>query len=250
MNPPASVYDTIGRSYSATRRQDPRVAAQLWSALGSARSVLNVGAGTGSYEPTDRTVVALEPSPTMIAQRRERTDRVVRGVAGALPFADGSFDATLAVFTVHHWPDQVVGLRELRRVGRRQVILFFESFVDHDYWALEYWPEALELPSEQHAPTADFFRLHLQVRELQPVLVPRDCLDGFGAAYWARPEAYLDPDVQAGMSWLALLPSAVRAQGTTRLAADLESGEWHRKHADLLSLDVYDAGYRILIAEG
>jgi SAM-dependent methyltransferase len=250
MTPPTPVYDTIGRSYSATRREEPRVAAQLWSALGSSQSVLNVGAGTGSYEPTDRDVVALEPSPTMIAQRRDRTDRVVRGVAGNLPFVDDSFDAALAVFTVHHWPDQGAGLRELRRVARHQVVLFCEPFVLHDFWVLPYFPEARELPSEQHMPTESTFRAHLAVREVQPLLIPRDCVDGFGAAFWARPEAYLDPDVQAGMSWLALLAPEVRARGTARLAADLESGEWHRKHADLLSLDVYDAGYRILIAEG
>ncbi len=243
-------YDVIGRSYSATRREEPRVAAQVWAALGDARTVLNVGAGTGNYEPADRTVVALEPSPTMIAQRRDRTTRVVRGAAEALPFPDRSFDATLAVLTVHHWLDRDVGVRELRRVAPRQVVFFFEPLADHNLWALRYFAEARDLPTEQDPPSEAFFRSHLRVRDVVPVLVPRDCLDGFGAAYWARPEAYLHPDVQAGMSWLAQLPPDVLARGTARLAADLESGEWHRRFGHLLDLDTYDAGYRLLIAEG
>jgi len=247
---PSERYDEIGRSYSATRREEPRVAAYIWDALGDARTVLNVGAGTGSYEPTDRTIVALEPSPTMIAQRRDRTTRVVRGAAEALPFPDRSFDAAFAVLTVHHWLDRDAGMRELHRVSARQVVLFFEPFLDHDFWALRYFPEALDVPTEIDPPGEAFFRSHLRVRDVQTVPVPRDCVDGFGAAFWARPEAYLDPDVQAGMSCLALLPPDQLALGTARLAAELESGEWHRRFGHLLDLDTYDAGYRLLIAEG
>jgi SAM-dependent methyltransferase len=249
MTPAAPLYDQLGRSYSSTRREDPRLAAQLHAALGDGRSVVNVGAGTGNYEPTDRLVVAVEPSTAMIGQRRrDRTRRVVRGVAESLPFPDAVFDAGLAVFTIHHWHDRVTGVRELRRVAARQIVLFYEALTDHDFWVLEYFPEARDLPSERNAPSEEFLRSELDVREVQPVLVPRDCIDGFAAAHWSRPHAYLDPDVQAGMSVLALLPPEVRARGTARLADDLESGEWHRRYGHLLEMDEYDAGYRLAIA--
>jgi SAM-dependent methyltransferase len=247
--PAAPLYDDLGRTYSATRREDPRVAAQIWAALGVGRSLLNVGAGTGSYEPTDRMVVALEPSLQMIGQRAQRTRRVVQGNAEQLPFADGAFDASLAVFTVHHWTDREAGLGELRRVSKRQVVLFFEPLEVHQFWALDYFEEAKALPSEQNAPSERLLRALLPVREVQAVLVPRDCVDGFGAAYWARPEAYLDPAVQAGMSWMALLPAAALGRGTDRLRRDLASGAWDAQHGHLRSTDSYAAGYRLAIAE-
>jgi SAM-dependent methyltransferase len=246
---PAHLYDDLGRTYSATRREDPRIATQIWAALGAGRSLLNVGAGTGSYEPTDRLVVALEPSSAMISQRRRRTRRVVRAVAERMPFADATFDASLAVFTVHHWADREAGLRELRRVSGRQVVLFAEPSLVHRFWAVDYFEETKTLPSEQNAPTEDLLRELLPVREVRTVLVPRDCVDGFGAAFWARPEAYLEPAVQAGTSWLALLPAAVLARGTERLRNDLASGAWDARHGHLRSLDAYDAGYRLVVAE-
>ncbi len=244
-----SLYDELGRTYSATRTEDPRVAAQIWAALGAGRSLVNVGAGTGSYEPTDRVVVALEPSLEMIGQRDQRTPRVVQGRAEQLPFPDSSFDAALAVLTVHHWTDRQAGLTELRRVAKRQVVLFFEPLEVHQFWALDYFEEARELPSERNAPSEELLRALLSVREVQTVLVPRDCIDGFGAAFWARPEAYTDPAVQAGMSWMALLPAPVRERGTAHLRSDLASGAWDEKHGYLRSMDNYDAGYRLAIAE-
>lgn len=247
--PAAHLYDVLGRTYSATRREDPQVAAHIWTALGVGRSLLNVGAGTGSYEPTDRMVVALEPSQEMIGQRVQRTHRVVRGIAEQLPFADATFDASLAVFTVHHWTDREAGLSELRRVSKRQVVVFFEPLVVHQFWAVDYFEETKELPSEQNAPSERLLRALLPVREVQTVLVPRDCVDGFGAAFWARPEAYLDPAVQAGTSWMALLPAAVLERGTDRLRGDLASGAWDARHGHLRSMDTYDAGYRLAIAE-
>jgi SAM-dependent methyltransferase len=211
--------------------------------------LLNVGAGTGSYEPADRMVVALEPSQEMIRQRVRRTHRVVRGIAEQLPFADATFDAALAVFTVHHWTDREAGLRELRRVSRRQVVLFAEPSLVHQFWAVDYFEETKELPSEQNAPSERLLRALLPVREVQTVVVPRNCVDGFGAAFWARPEAYLDPVVQAGTSWMALLPAAVLKRGTERLRRDLESGAWDAQHGHLRFKDAYDAGYRLVIAE-
>lgn len=247
-NDAGRLYDQIGRTYAKTRREDPRIAAVIHDALGSARAVVNVGAGAGSYEPRDRDVVAVEPSPRMIEQRVGRSRSVVRAVAEDLPFVDAAFDAAMAVLTVHHWPDPRAGLDELRRVSRRQVVFFYEPLRTHDFWGLDYFPEALDLPQEQAPPDEALLRAHLEVRAVRPVLVPHDCEDGFGAAYWARPEAYLDPDVQAGMSWLALLPDEARTRGAERLRADLASGEWDRRHGHLRSTAEFDAGYRIAIA--
>lgn len=244
----APLYEVIGTTYTATRQEDSRVAAAVRDALGAAATVVNVGAGTGSYEPADRTVVAVEPSPTMVTQRRGRTRRVVRAVAEALPFPDASFAAGLAVLTVHHWADPAAGLRELARVSRRQVVLFFEPLHTHDFWALDYFPEARDLPSERRAPGEDLLRATLAVREVRRVLVPLDCRDGFGTAFYGRPEAYLDPIVQAGMSWLALLPDDARRRGTGRLRADLASGAWDRRHGHLRTQPTYDGGYRLAVA--
>ncbi len=242
-------YDDIGRSYSTTRREDPRIAAPILRALGSG-SVLNVGAGSGNYEPTDRPVVALEPSAQMVEHRPAGTAPAVRGMAESIPFADRSFDVALAILTVHHWGDPVVGLRELARVADRQVVFYFETEVTHRFWALDYFPEAFALPTEVDPPGETLLRAHLDIVEITPVLIPHDCMDGFGAAYWGRPEAYLDPDVQAGMSWLALLSESARHAGTERLRAALDSGEWDRRHGALRSQEWFDGGYRLAVATG
>jgi SAM-dependent methyltransferase len=181
------LYEDIGRSYSKTRREDPRIAAEIHACLGRTGPVVNVGAGTGNYEPTDRPVIAVEPSLEMLRQRRGRTRHVVRGVAEALPFSNAAFATAIAVLTMHHWADPHAGLRELRRVSTRQVVFFFEPLHTHNFWALEYFPEAARVPSERNAPGEELLREVLRVREIRPVLVPHDCLDGFGAAFWARP---------------------------------------------------------------
>lgn len=244
------LYDEIGTSYAATRREDSRISALIWDAIGPGRSLLNVGAGTGSYEPADRDVVAVEPSPTMIAQRRGRSPLVVQGIAEHLPFPTQSFDAALAVLTVHHWTDRAAGLAELRRVSRRQVVFFFEPLETHGFWGLEYFEEARDLPFEKDAPGEELLRACLNVSEVRPALVPKDCTDGFGTAFWARPEDYLEPDVQNGMSWIACLPPDARARGTAKLAEDLASGAWDRRFGHLRAMDMYDGGYRIAVATG
>ena len=242
-------YDRIGTSYTRTRRTDPRIAARLHGALSDARRVLNVGAGTGNYEPSDRSVIAVEPSATMVAQRPPGAAPVVRAYAEALPFAAGTFDATLAVFTVHHWPQPERGLAELRRVAPRQVFLTFDHSFDEDFWLVaEYLPEirALDTGSDAHA-AAGIARV-LDVRSVEPLPVPADCVDGFAACYWSRPEAYLDPDVQAGISCLAMLEPEVLAHGTGRLRADLASGAWDARHGHLRERPELDLGYRVVVA--
>jgi SAM-dependent methyltransferase len=241
-------YDTIGVTYTSTRREDPRIRRQIHAALGDAATILNVGAGTGSYEPAGRTVVAVEPSEAMVRQRVDRSPLVVRAVAEQLPVPTASFDAALAVLTMHHWHDVDGGLAELARVSRRQVVFFFEPLHTHSFWALDYFPEALDLPTERDAPGEAELRRRLDVRAIEPILVPADCEDGFGAAYWRRPEAYTDPLVHAGMSWLAMLPDDVRRRGSERLAGDLASGAWDRRYGYLRAQDRFDGGYRLAIA--
>ncbi len=242
------VYQSIGAGYSAARRPDPRIQRLILTALGDARSVVNVGAGTGNYEPTDRRVVAVEPSLAMIAQRRSGAGSVTRAVAEALPFGDQTFDAALATFTLHHWTDLARGMSELRRVARRQVILLFEPWDSWQFWLVEYFPECQSLPSEISAPGIDDVRAHLDVHTVVTVPVPADCVDGFAGAYWRRPEAYLDPSVRAGISSLAQLSAEVAERCVQRLRQDLESGEWDARYGYLRELPEIDLGYRLVIA--
>lgn len=243
-------YDRIGRSYAGRRQPDPRIAAQILEALGGAERVLNVGAGAGSYEPADRSVVALEPSVTMRAQRPGGAAPCVAGVAGALPFADGAFDAAMTVLSLHHWPDQRAGLAELQRVSRRQVILTFDPAFHDRLWVVrDYLPEAADLPGSRPLGV-DAIADQLGGGEVQVVPVPADCLDGFFWAYWRRPEAYLDPSVQASISGIAQLPADVVARGTAALATDLATGRWHERNAHLLERSEIDGGYRLVVAGG
>jgi SAM-dependent methyltransferase len=216
-------------------------------ALGGSSSVISVGAGTGSYEPRGRLVVALEPSRTMIAQRAADAAPVVQGVAEYLPFAGNAFDAALAVLTVHHWPNARRGLDEMRRVSHRQVVMTWDPAVASAYWLIsEYLPEMAT--SEARLTTYEAISNILGTGDVRVVPVPHDCTDGFMASYWRRPELYLDPDARAAISGIALLEDRVVERGMRALAADLETGAWHRRHADLLQREDFDAGYRLVVA--
>ena len=243
------VYDSIGTTYSSTRRPDPRVAAQITAALGDARTVINVGAGAGSYEPP-QTVLAVEPSSVMIAQRPVDAAPVLQAFAESIPIEDDSADAVMALLTVHHWTDLEAGIAELRRIARRRiVVLTWDQTITRQFWLLgEYLPEAAAFDDTRAVPV-DRLAALLGDARVEPVLVPHDCTDGFGAAYWRRPEAYLDPAVRAGMSMLAQTGDEVLRSGLDRLADDLASGRWHERHADLMEREALDAGYRLLIAE-
>ena len=248
------LYDSIGRTYTSTRTTDPRIAAAVWNALGDARTVLNVGAGTGHYEPGDREVVALEPSPVMIAQRPPGAAPVAQGHAEALPFEDDSFDAAMAVLSDHHWRDRRRGIAELRRVARHRVVLFNANPAEAElFWlTTEYLPEFLELiPAGYRAPGAweDELRAALGEVELTPVPVPHDCRDGFYGAYWRRPEVYLDPGARAGISVFAQVSSAAVVRAVDALRADLETGRWQERHRELLSMDELHLGFYVITAE-
>jgi SAM-dependent methyltransferase len=244
----AARYDRIGRTYTTTRGTDPRIAAHIWSALGDARKVVNVGAGTGSYEPPDRDVTAVEPSAVMIAQRPPGAAPAVQASAEALPFAEASFDAAMAVLTIHHWSDFPAGAAELRRVARdRVVVLSWDpTYVGRMWVGPEYFPELAREDVDGFPSLADQAAV-LGDAAVAVVPVPWDCRDGFFGAFWRRPEAYLDPAVRAGISTLAKRSEDELAEGLARLRADLDSGAWARRHADLLERDSLDLGHRLLV---
>ena len=245
---PAPRYDAIGRSYTGTRAQDPRIARALLDALGpGARRVLNVGAGSGSYEPRDgREVVAVEPSPVMRAQRPAGAAPCVDARAEALPFPDGSFDAAMAVFSDHHWADRAAGLRELRRVARRVVVLNWNPSSRRAFWLTRDYLTGLGYAGDEAWAEG---RIALGAREERVVPIPHDCRDGFLLAYWRRPEAYLDPVVRANISVFALMGGREEAAFVARLRADLASGAWAERNTDILGLAALDVGCRILVAE-
>jgi hypothetical protein len=243
-------YDRIGTTYSATRRPDPRIAARSLDALGDAASVVNVGAGAGSYEPRDRMVTAVEPSAVMIRQRPPGAPRVVQASAEGLPFADAAFDAAMAVLTVHHWPHRSLGLREMRRVAaRRVVVLTWDQPVWESFWLVrEYLPSIRDLDRSRAVGIPELMAA-LGAGQVISVPVPHDCVDGFHGAFWRRPEAYLDPQVRSGISTYALMSPAELDDGLRRLADDLDCGAWARRHGDLLNVDELDLGYRLIVAE-
>ncbi len=244
-----ALYDDLGRTYSSTRRPDPRIAAVIESALASAATIVNIGAGTGSYEPA-QTVVAIEPSLVMIGQRPPGSAPVLRATAEYLPLRDDCADAALAVLTIHHWSDLETGLAEMHRVARQRLVFLTwdADLIGERFWLLsEYLPAARKADADLAVPLDRLVRL-LDHPVIHPVPVPHDCADGFGAAFWRRPQAYLDPAVRAGMSLFARADQSLLGAGLARLAADLASGRWQAEHADLLEAGELDLGYRLIVS--
>ncbi len=236
-------YDTIGVNYSDLRKPDSRIEAMIGSALGSAKTVLNVGAGTGSYEPADRQVTAIEPSVEMIRQRSASAAPAIKDYAEDLPFDDNFFDASMAILTVHHWTDKEKGLKEMRRVTRGPVVVltFDPSF--RGFWLADYIPELVALDDEQMPRMTDY-EDWLGSVEISVVPVPHDCTDGFLYAYWRRPAAYLDPRVRTAMSSFWAIGDI--SEGLEKLASDLDTGAWAQRYSELLNLDECDFGYRLV----
>jgi SAM-dependent methyltransferase len=242
----ATSYDTIGVNYSDLRRPDTRIEPLISNALGSAETVLNVGAGTGSYEPADRTVTAVEPSTEMIRQRGPSAAPVVQGYAESLPFGDKSFDASMAVLTVHHWTDKQKGLNEMRRVTRGPVVVLTYDPAFRAFWLLDYFPELVALDEGQMPKMTDY-EDWLGPVAVCHVPIPHDCTDGFLSAYWRRPAAYLDPRIRAAMSSFWKVGNVSGA--LSRLEKDLESGAWVKRNSPLLELDACDCGYRLVMTK-
>jgi SAM-dependent methyltransferase len=239
------LYDQIGIGYSDYRRPDARIAARIEAALGPCRSVLNVGAGGGSYEPRNRSVTAVEPSAEMIRQRPPEAARVVQADAVRLPFADRSFDAALAILTIHHWADKSRGLAELRRVARDRVVILTWDPEHAQFWLVQdYLPQIHEI-DRRDFPTLREIEQAIGPIETEPLAIPADCADGFLGAYWRRPAAYLDPRVRAAISIFSKLDATA---ALAQLEAHLADGTWRSRHGELLARSELDVGYRLVVA--
>lgn len=241
-------YGRIGVGYARYRRPEPRIAARILEALGDARSVLNVGAGAGSYEPQDRAVTAVEPSASMRAQRPARLPAAIDAVAEDLPFADGTFDAAMATFSVHQWRDLGRGLSELRRVTRGPVVILS---CDPDelgrFWLADYAPEVITVESLRYPSIARLSESLGGAVRIEGVPIPLACTDGFGEAYYGRPEAFLDPGARSANSAWSFVAAETADHYVQRLAADLESGEWDRRFGELRSQPEFDGSLRLIV---
>ncbi|MFI5028732.1 MAG: class I SAM-dependent methyltransferase [Solirubrobacterales bacterium] len=245
----SAIYDELGKGYATVRREDPAIAARIDASLGDAASVLNVGAGAGSYEPAGREVVAVEPSAEMISQRPPGAAPAIQASAETLPFEDDRFDAAMAVLTIHHWYDLDAGLDEMRRVARRRIVLVtFDPEPLRSLWFVrDYFPAIVGLHAERLGSEA--IGAKLPDASARPLPVPRDCRDLFFAALWARPELALVPEVVRPMWVIQRLPEALRREGLARLAADLESGAWDSRNGHLRRLEELDVGLRLVVSE-
>ncbi|MEQ9316444.1 MAG: class I SAM-dependent methyltransferase [Henriciella sp.] len=239
----AANYDTIGVNYAQLRRPDARIAKHIHAALGNAKTVLNVGAGAGSYEPTDRHVTAVEPSAEMIAQRPASAAEAVQASAESLPFADNSFDAAMASLTIHHWTDQAKGCAELRRVTKGPIVFLTFDAAAPPFWLVDYIPELLTL-DKQIMPPVEKYSEWLGPVEITPVPIPHDCTDGFLAAYWRRPTAYLDERIRRGISSFWKIGDVSTA--LSQLESDLQDGRWEATYGHLLQRHELDCGYRLV----
>jgi SAM-dependent methyltransferase len=243
----AALYDKIGGTYSSRRQSDPRIAAAIENAVAGCNSILNVGAGTGSYEPASRFVIAVEPSLTMISQRARAAAPVVQARAEALPFPDRSFEAVLGILTVHHWKDQAKGLSECARVARCKVVFLTSDFdVCEKFWLFDYFPELLSADRSIFPSRARIASMLGPLEEIV-VPVPEDCRDGFLGTYWKRPRAYLDPLVRQGISTFSKIGDV--GSQLARLESDIVSGAWERRYRNLTDLKEQDVGYRLLVAQ-
>jgi SAM-dependent methyltransferase len=246
---PAVDYERHGQTYARHRAADPRIAARIHAALGDAHTVLNVGAGTGSYEPTDRWVLAVEPSATMRAQRPPQSAPAIDARAEALPFDDDSFDAAMACVTIHHWEPPEDGLAELRRVARGPVVVFTFELECLPAWQQDHLAEGLEIERPRFPTSADVAAALGGRTRIEHLPTPSDCTDGFFEAFWNRPEQLLDPSIRASQSMWALLAPGVEERIVARLRAALESGAWDAEHGHLRELGEYDGALRLVISE-
>jgi SAM-dependent methyltransferase len=242
-------YNAQGLNYSGYRRTDPRIAMYVHKALGSAKTILNVGAGSGSYEPDDKYVLALEPSANMRAQRNASKAPAVIGSAEYLPFDDKSFDACMAMVTIHHWPDLEKGLKELKRVARaRVVILTFNPELLSNFWTNEYFPELVEIESKRFPGIDSLINCLGGNCEVVKIPIPFDCVDGFQEAFYNRPEAFLRKDVRTAQSAWGYLKDGEEEILVRRLSDDLSSGAWDKKYSHYRTQDSFEGSLTLIVA--
>ncbi len=243
-------YDTIGRNYCAVRQSDKRIRRNIEAQLIGLRTILNVGAGAGSYESPDFDCIALEPSLHMIAQRNGDAAPCVCGQAEELPFPENSFDVAQAILTVHHWGSLAKGIDEMKRVAKKRiVVLTWDPEYGDNFWLLrDYLPQMMSFDIARFPPI-DLLTANFESTKVIEIPVPHDCTDGFLSAYWRRPEAYLDKTVRQGISSFQQIAESELEDGLRRLQDDLESGEWRQRYDDLLDFDELDIGFRLVVGE-
>jgi SAM-dependent methyltransferase len=248
---PTARYDDIGEGYSLTRREDPQISSAIHDALGAARSVVNVGAGTGSYEPDDRYVIAVEPSDVMAAQRRPTIPPALCASAAGLPLRDNSVDAAMAVLTIHHWDDELErGIQEMHRVARDAVvILTYDPLVSAEMWLMDYLPEVAQL-DRRIFPAPELLAEWLGGRtRIEVVPIPRDTPDWMLGSFWAHPERVLDEGARNATSGFARMDASVVQRVVRDVRRDLENGVWDERYGHLRELDAFDAGLRLVVSE-
>lgn len=249
MSVPRVDYDSHGRTYASHRRPDPRIARRIHAALGDAETVVNVGAGAGSYEPADRWLLGVEPSATMRAQRPAGAAPAIDATAEALPFDDDSVDAAMACVTIHHWEPMEAGLAEMRRVARGPVVVFTFDLDALPAWQQDFLAEGLEIERPRFGPIESVAAALGGRTRIEPISTPGDCVDGFFEAFWRRPEALLDPAVRACQSMWQVIGPAAEVRMVARLSAALESGEWDAAHGHLREQAEFDGALRLVISE-
>lgn len=243
-------YGRIGTRYAEYRRPEPAIAAQILRALGDARRVLNVGAGAGSYEPTDREVVAVEPSATMRTQRPAHLSAAIDAVAEDLPFTDNEFDAAMGTYTVHQWSDLVKGIGEMKRVTTGPIVIMAADPQRlHDFWVADYFTDALDVELTRFPEIKRIAELLGENTRVETVSIPLDCADGFTEAYYGRPERFLEPEVTGAMSSWTMIDPALVAQFRDDLARDLQDGTWDSRYGHLRTQPSYEGSLRLIIRD-
>jgi SAM-dependent methyltransferase len=240
-------YDRKGTAYSYHRRADPRIASLIHAALGDAKTVVNVGAGAGNYEPIDRYVIAIEPSVTMRSQRPVNHPPAIHGVAEALPLDDKSIDASMAILTIHQWSNLTQGINELRRVTKGNIVIMtFDPLELNKFWLSHYVPELMGHESKRFCTIASICQMLGEHTAVSTIPIPIDCMDGFTEAFYARPEAFLNPDVRKAQSAWAFVDSATEQRAVQTLSKDIESGEWDRRFGHFRSMPTFEGALRII----
>lgn len=242
-----AAYDSIGRGYASTRRADPRIGGLISAALGSARSVVNVGAGAGSYEPEGIEIIAVEPSREMIAQRASNTGRVIVAGAEKIPLPDGAADAAMTILSIHHWQDAQAGIAEMQRIARNRIVILTYDPSELSWWLRDYAPEIFTDDERRFPPVEDILKW-LGGGSIEVVKVPANCTDLFLGALWARPELILDDEVRASTSGFARMDNEREQEAVSRLRTDLESGRWDDLHGNLRKMSSLDVGLRLIMA--